>query len=147
MNFKLFKVVAMDVSEEIECLVGRYGSSETIFCQTISWGSAKKITFFCECPSFTSTEKVVSFYTDSLRLSTFLTFFSDSIHLLIATNEDPVRSLRAAMASLIMSRVAIVIFVPRTEWDFVETKFEEQMPVANVPYPTIVNSSTSQRKT
>ena len=37
-----------------------------------------------------------------------LTFFSDSIHLLIAITEDPVRSLRAPMASLMISIVAIV---------------------------------------
>jgi hypothetical protein len=38
-----------------------------------------------------------------------LTFFSDSIHLLIAVTEDPVRSFRAPTASLMISRVAIVV--------------------------------------
>jgi hypothetical protein len=37
-----------------------------------------------------------------------LTFFSLSIHLLIAGVEDPVRSLRARSASLMIARVAIV---------------------------------------
>jgi hypothetical protein len=42
--------------------------------------------------------------------SIWLTFFSDSIHLLMATTEDPVRSLSVAIASLINTIVVMFVF-------------------------------------
>ena len=44
-----------------------------------------------------------------IQKHSFLTFFSDSIHLLMAMTEDPVRSLRAKIASVIIWIVAILI--------------------------------------
>ena len=44
-----------------------------------------------------------------IQKHSFLTFFSDSIHLLMAMTEDPVRSLRAKIASITIWIVAILI--------------------------------------
>lgn len=44
-----------------------------------------------------------------IKVSNRLTFFSVSIHLFMAGTEDPVRSLRAPIASLMISIVAIVV--------------------------------------
>lgn len=45
-----------------------------------------------------------------------LTFFSDSIHLLIATTEDPERSLRAVIASMMILMVAILICLDKDSY-------------------------------
>ena len=84
------------------------GLGENILCPKISWSMymvdgdfrAKKTKFSVHDRS----DKRCS-YSTNLR-----TFFSDSIHLLIAATEDPVRSFRAPIASLMIPIVAIVLF-------------------------------------